>query len=133
MSAKEIIGLIGAVVIVLAFVLFYPICLHVKGFLVQADTVDWSAVEDDRSEQLTIRWLGPPVYANGQENTWVQALLEERFNICFEPVFLDWTANSRLKPLMFSAGDVPDISWDGDPLYVRRNIHHGFVMKYPTR
>ncbi|MDE0963427.1 MAG: hypothetical protein OSB73_09880 [Candidatus Latescibacteria bacterium] len=131
MSAKEIIGLIGAVVIVLAFVLFYPTRPHEKGNPAQADAVDWSAVEDDRSEQLTIRWLGPPVYANGQENTWVQGLLEERFNIRFEPVFLDWTANSRLKPLMFSAGDVPDVSWDGDPLYVRRNIHHGFVMELP--
>ena len=55
MSAKEIIGLIGAVVIVLAFVLFYPTRPHEKGNPAQADTVDWSAVEDDRSEQLTIR------------------------------------------------------------------------------
>ena len=74
MSAKEIIGLIGAVVIVLAFVLLYPTRPHEKGNPAQADAVDWSAVEDDRSEQLTIRWLGPPVYANGQENTWVQGL-----------------------------------------------------------
>ena len=131
MSTKETIGLIGAVVLVLAFVLLYPTRPHEQRNSAQADAVDWSAVEDDRSEQLTIRWLGPPVYANGQENTWVQGLLEERFNIRFEPVFLDWTANSRLKPLMFSAGDVPDISWDGDPLYVRRNIHHGFVMELP--
>ena len=69
MSAKEIIGLIGAVVVVLAYVLFYPTRPHEKGNPAQAGTVDWSAVEDDRSEQLTIRWLGPPVYANGQENT----------------------------------------------------------------
>ena len=51
MSAKEIIGLIGAVVIVLAFVLFYPTRPHEKGNPAQADAVDWSAVEDDRSEQ----------------------------------------------------------------------------------
>ena len=131
MSTKEIVALLGAVALVLVFVLLYPTRPHGTGGAAVEAVVDWSAVADDRSQELTIRWLGPPVYANGQQDTWVQQLLEERFNIRFEPVFLDWTANSRLKPLMFSAGDVPDISWDGDPLYVRRNIHHGFVMELP--
>lgn len=130
MKKEEILFLAVLVGGILAFVGFYPTkTVQSKGGA--ATSVDWGSVEDDLSEKLTIKWLGPPVYANAQEGTWIEQMLEARFNVDLQPVLLDWNANTRLKPLMLSSGDVPDIVWDGDPLYVRRNVHHGFVMELP--
>ena len=93
--------------------------------------VDWEQVEDDPEETLTISWMGIPRFATGKDDTWVERNLEDRFNVEFEPIFIDQNAYTRRKPLMFASGLVPDVFWDGDPVDIQRDTYHGFVVELP--
>ncbi len=75
--------------------------------------------------------MGPLGFSNARPGSWIQKQLEADFNIGFEPHFIDPVAYAKTRPLLFIAGEVPDVFWDGDPLGVRSKARHGFVMELP--
>jgi len=93
--------------------------------------VDWEAVRDDPRRTLVISWMGIPAYPEARAGSWIQQRLEEHFNVRLRPIFLDWNAYAQRRPLLFCAGEVPDVIWDGDPIGVRNNLRHGFIMEIP--
>ena len=93
--------------------------------------VDWDAVEDDPNEKLQISWMSLPRYPMAREGTWIEEMMEERFNVEFEPLFISHMAYLRRRPLIFAGGDVPDVFYDGDPVIVQRDAHHGFALEVP--
>ena len=91
--------------------------------------VDWNAAEDDESARLEISWLGQPRV--GVQGSWIETLLEERFNVELRPIFMDGNAYSRKKPLMFAGGSVPDVFWEMDPILLQRDAYHRFLLEIP--
>ena len=83
--------------------------------------VDWDAVEDDPQQKLHISWMSLPRYPMAREGTWIEEMMEERFNVEFEPLFISHMAYLRRRPLIFAGGDVPDVFYDGDPVIVQRD------------
>lgn len=75
--------------------------------------------------------MGPLGFAEAKPGSWIERMLEERFQIRFIPLFLDPVAYSKTRPLKFIAGEIPDIFWDGDPLGVQSKARHGFVLEIP--
>lgn len=94
-------------------------------------TIDWENVVDDPSEKLTTTWYPLPRFPSGREGTWAELQLEEQFNIDIKPILTDGTAYGRRKPLMFAGGAIPDYTFDGDPVDVRRDVHHGCLVPVP--
>jgi putative aldouronate transport system substrate-binding protein len=94
-------------------------------------TVDWNGVIDNRSIFMTISWLPVPRFPGGEEDTFGARQLEKRFNIKIKPIFLDAQGYVNVKPLMFAGGDIPDVTWDGDPGDVQRDIFHGCILPVP--
>jgi ABC-type glycerol-3-phosphate transport system substrate-binding protein len=90
-----------------------------------------SSAAQDTGEHLTISWLGMPSFPGGQSGLWVQSMLEERFNITFDPIFMDPNGYDRKKPLMLSGGSIPDVIWEADPLTLQRAVHHRFIAELP--
>jgi putative aldouronate transport system substrate-binding protein len=95
-----------------------------------ATAVDWAAVADNPGERLTIHWLGMP-NPGGGEGSWIEQQLEDRFNVDLVPVCLDHKGYSTRKPLMFAAGDVPDVILENDPIVLQRDAFHGFLLDIP--
>jgi putative aldouronate transport system substrate-binding protein len=83
---------------------------------------------DDPGVRLKIVWMGAPYCPGSYDGTWIQRRLEEAFNIDIKPVFLGF---GQKKELYFSGGDVPDMSWEGDPISVQRLAYHGFIAEIP--
>ena len=86
---------------------------------------------DDESRRLTLGWMGPPYHPSATEGTWVERMMEERFNVDLKPVFLGYGQASEVKALMYSGGDLPDISWEGDPTTIQQFAHQGFLAEIP--
>ncbi len=122
---------VGALVLIAVVGLVSLIPTVERGYRAEALAVDWSTVVDDPSEPLRISWMGPPMFPGARSDTWLQLNIEARFNVVFDSMFLDWNGYRRRRPLMLAGGDVPDVNWDGDPLVVRPNIQHGFVLEIP--
>jgi putative aldouronate transport system substrate-binding protein len=95
-----------------------------------ATDVDWASVVDNPSERLTIHWLGMP-NPGGVDGGWIEEQLEARFNVELCPVILDYKGYSTKKPLMFAAGDVPDVILENDPIVLQRDAFHGFLLDIP--
>ena len=97
---------------------------------VDVPSVDWAAVADDPRERLTITWMSNPSFPWGEEGHWIETMLEERFGVEIKPMFLDGNAYQRKKPLMFAAGDVPDLflEYSGE---IHRDAYHGFLLELP--
>lgn len=102
-----------------------------EGFRVPGANIDWSKVVDDPNKKLTLNWMGIGGSQAASDGTWIQKMLEKRMNVEFKPTFLDWGAFTNRRPLIFCGGMVPDVYWEGDPLYVRRNIRQGFMLEIP--
>jgi putative aldouronate transport system substrate-binding protein len=98
---------------------------------VETAVVDWDAVEDDPNEKLQISWMSVPRYPMAREGTWIEQMMEERFNVEFKPLFISHIAYLRRRPLIFAGGDVPDVFYDGDPVIVQRDAYHGFALEVP--
>lgn len=101
--------------------------LHRTGY----EAVDWSRVTDDPSVKLTISWIGGTFWSRGSEGGWIERMLEDRFNIELKPIFMAANTYETKKPLMFAAGDVADVIWEGDPTPLQRDAHHGFLLPIP--
>ena len=100
-------------------------------FLQAPSPVDWENVADDPSEKLTLEWQGIISNAQGEEGSWIETNLEERFNVDFKPLFLDVNAYDKRRPMKMVGGDVPDVMWSGAPVAVRANLRNGFIMELP--
>lgn len=86
------------------------------------------AAPDNPAERLRIVWMGAPYTPSAYDGVWIQRRLEEAFNIDLKPVYLGF---GQKKELFFSGGDVPDVSWEGDPITVQRLAYHGFIAEVP--
>lgn len=128
MSKGEVLVVLGVVACVGVGVAMVP---TIDIDAVNRSEIDWDAIAPDADETLAIRWLGIPSYIGARPSNWITCHLEERFNVDLQPIILDWNANDKRKPLMFAAGDIPDVIWEGDPLQVRRNVEQGFVIEVP--
>ena len=84
--------------------------------------------QDDPSTRLQITWTGAPYCPTAYDGVWIQRRLEEVFNIQIKPVHLGF---GQKKELFFSGGDLPDLSWEGDPISVQRLAYHGFIAEIP--
>ncbi len=93
--------------------------------------VNWSIVQDDTNNTLTISWLGIPGYEAARPGSWIQQMLEERFNIRLDTIFMDLNAFAKRRPLILCGGQAPDVMWDGFPTSVRNNIENRFIMSVP--
>jgi len=129
----------ACVLVVAGVLVWVGIHLHRKALspteaeatLNELTTLDWNSVVDDESLTRRITWMGGPFWSRGQEGGYTERLLEEALNVEITPVCTDKTAYSKLKPLLFAGGGPPDITWDGDPIHVQQDKHHGFVLEIP--
>ena len=120
-------GVLAAIIGIIALIPARPSSAQAQ----RGGRVDWSKGADDPARKLSISWLGIAAYPEAQDGSWIQRRLEERFNIELHPMFMDWNAFGQRRPLMFCAGQVPDVFWDGDPLGLRNNLRNGFIMEVP--
>ncbi|MCH6258192.1 extracellular solute-binding protein [Puniceicoccaceae bacterium K14] len=95
------------------------------------ESVDWLSIEDDPERLIEISWMPLPRYPNGLEGAYGEVVLEKRFNVDIQPILLDKPGYPQRKPLMFAAGDIPDIVWDGNPSDVQKDIYHGCIRPIP--
>lgn len=86
---------------------------------------------DDPQQSIELQWLGILAHVGGKADSWIERNLEEAFNVQLEPMYMDRNGFQQRRPLMLCAGDIPDVMWDGDPLGVRANLRHGFIMELP--
>jgi len=131
MSRGEKIFLMVVVITVVTVLLLIRPDPKSAKWLASPSPVDWENVEDDPSEKLSIEWLGIIANPGGRPGSWIERMIEERFNIDINPIFIDANTYQKRLPLMLVGGDVPDVMWAGDPLTVRANLHNGFIMEVP--
>lgn len=93
--------------------------------------VDWNAVVNDPTKKLTISWLPLPQFPAGRKDALGVRMLEDQFNVDIEPIFLDSAGYENRKPLLFAGGEIPDVTWEGDPSDLRRDIYHGCLVPVP--
>ena len=93
--------------------------------------VDWDSVVDDPSEHLTITWLGARGFGSAREGTWVERMLEERFNVELKPIFTDMMSYARRRPLLVLSGATPDVLHSPDPHFVQKDVFHRFLLEIP--
>lgn len=79
---------------------------------------------------LDITWLGPPLNASGQNDSYPQKALESRFNLKITPIFLGSDYNQK-KPVILSGGQIPDFIWEPDPINVQNDAEQGFLEEIP--
>lgn len=84
--------------------------------------------QDDPNARLDIVWMGSPHAPSAYDGVWIQRRLEEAFNIRLHPVYLGF---GQKKEFFFAGGDVPDLSWEADPITVQRLAYHGFIVEVP--
>jgi putative aldouronate transport system substrate-binding protein len=87
--------------------------------------------KDDPANTLTISWLGAANFVGAKEGGWLQRFVEQRFNVKLQPIFMDGNSAMNRRPLMFSAGNIPDLVYEGDPTTVQRYARQGFYTEVP--
>ena len=93
--------------------------------------VDWEAVIDDPSVHLDLVWLGNYHFPQARDETWIENQMEERFNVELKGLFMDQRAYLRGKPLAFMGGSIPDVIWEANTEFLRRDAYHGFLLEIP--
>jgi putative aldouronate transport system substrate-binding protein len=86
---------------------------------------------DDMSIKYEISWLGASSNATASDGTWIQKMLEEKFNVTIKPIFMDETNYVQKKQLLMAGGDIPDLIWNGDPLELQQQADQGFLLEMP--
>ena len=87
--------------------------------------------KDGASDKITIKWMGPPYYSETQAASFSEKLLEEKFGVEIDAVYLDEEAYKMKKPLMMSSGDIPDLIYEMDPIHVQADVKQGFLAEIP--
>lgn len=88
-------------------------------------------VEDDPTATLFMRWMGPPSFPGAREGLYGETVVEERFNVDIQPLFMDPTGYDRKRPLMLSGGDSPHVMWEANPLTLQKAVNHRFIVGVP--
>ena len=131
MTRNERLVLVMAAVAVIVAVALVPTDPKSRRRADQPSPVEWNSVQDDPAATRQLSWQGIIAHVSGDEGSWIERNLEERFNLDLKPIFFDGNGMSRRRPLMLCGGDIPDIMWNGDPLGVRANLRNGFIMEVP--
>lgn len=91
-----------------------------------------SKVEDVSDDDvMTITWLGYPINPLSEEGSYVEKLLEEKFNVEIEPIFLDSSNYRDKKALLASGGEIPDLIYELDPSDVQTDANQGIICEIP--
>ncbi len=95
-----------------------------KGTESQAD-VDLA----DKTEKLTISWSGWPNTTPGEPDSWIEKMLEEKYNIELNCTFYDTNAYKQKRPIDFSSGAIPDVIYQADNTELARDVKQGFISE----
>lgn len=90
-----------------------------------------SETVESNSDIMEITWLGIPWYPNGQEGSYAQKLIEDKFNVKITPIFMDDNGYKTKKTVMLSSGETPDLIYELDPAYVQQDAKQGFIAEVP--
>ncbi|WOO40060.1 hypothetical protein [Rubellicoccus peritrichatus] len=94
-------------------------------------SVDWMSIKDDPDKRIDISWMPLPRYPNGGADAYAERKLEKLFNVDIKPILLDKAGYGQRKPMLFAAGDIPDLVWNGNPGDVQKDIFHGCIEPIP--
>lgn len=124
------IGIVTAIALAVLTVIYKSALTPQQIEAMKADEyqVDWNSVKDDPAEKLKFTML---IGSSGSENSWIQQMLEKRFNIEIKPIFLGPAAYTYAKPLMMAGGEIPDVLIEPDPIMLQRDVFHGFLLEIP--
>lgn len=78
---------------------------------------------------MKITWMGFPMDADGKADSYVEKIIEERFNVDIEPVFIRYSEYTDQKTMMFAGGKIPDVIYEMDPSQVQADADQGFLTK----
>lgn len=128
MNKKEIIFLST---IPLLVIIFFLIATPLRGKSEKAvrlySPVGWENAVDNPSKKISIRCASTQKQGT---TSWKQKMLDERFNIETEYMYLSPEAMPQKLPLMLAAGDIPDYFSCGRNQMVKY-AQHGFIMEIP--
>ena len=89
-----------------------------------------SEVPYDKSDKLQISWAGNVSFPSGQEGSYIEKVLEDKYNIEIKPMFLDSNAYKTKRPIMLASGEIPDVIYEADPVDMQRDASQGFLMEF---
>jgi putative aldouronate transport system substrate-binding protein len=90
-----------------------------------------SAVSIDTSKTINISYIGNVQIGATKADGISQKFLEQKFNVKFQPTFLDSTAYTQKLPILLSSGQIPDVMYLLDPKDVKAYASQGFLMELP--
>ncbi len=80
-------------------------------------------------DKIKLQWLGIPYFGAGEAGSYAEKLMEEKFGIEIEPIFLDDEAYNTRKPIMMSSGEIPDIIYELDPIDCQGDAKQKFLAE----
>lgn len=129
MNRREIIALLIVAAAVFAFFLIATPRPPSAGYTVtHVAPQGWRAIQDDTNQTIHIRWL---MTGRQASKPFKLAILEQRFNVRIEPVYLTPEAMMMAQPLMLAAGDIPDLMDPGGNVSLRKYAYHGYLAEIP--
>lgn len=72
----------------------------------------------DTDKTLDITWLGYPQNIDVEEGLPCELLIEEKFNVNIKPLYLESAKYNDKKKCLLQAGDIPDLIYEMDPMYL---------------
>ena len=88
---------------------------------------------ESETERMTITWLGVPWFSAGENDTYPQRVLEERYDINIQPIFTAKNDYAAKKQVLFAAGEIPDVIYELDPSDVQIDAENGFLLELPYK
>ncbi|MBO5930217.1 MAG: hypothetical protein J6Q27_02845, partial [Clostridia bacterium] len=85
----------------------------------------------ETDEKLTLTWLGFPRLGGAPEGTTPELLLEEKFNLEIKPLFYEETKYEEKSSLLLAGGEIPDLIYEMDPIYVINHAYQDFLVEVP--
>ncbi len=83
----------------------------------------------ESGDKIKLQWMGIPYFASSEEGSYAEKLMEEKFGIEIEPIFLDEEAYKTRKPVMMSSGEIPDIIYELDPIDCQADAKQKFLAE----
>lgn len=85
----------------------------------------------DTDEKLEISWFSYPGFTSGSEGKPSELLLEKEFNVEIKPIFSDWAGVTDKKNALLQSGDIPDLIYEMDPMFVFADARDEFLFEVP--
>ena len=76
-----------------------------------------------------ITWMGYPTNSSSQEGTFPEQLLENKFGVDIKPYFLPYGNYNDKKTMMISGGEIPDLIYEMDPMYVSADVSQNVLCE----